>query len=452
VQPAPIGQDRLGADPIQQRSDLFFSVDRDSHGLNPRSGVAQQQNGPLGLGPQQVAGDIFESFTGRPAGPGFLGTNSLRFNQDLLGLGPNSGPMAGIDPNCRNCDNLLDFDLNSQNGYVGGVPSSQVQRNIDPFITAPGDDFNPGAGVRRNYGTRGDIYGQNFDTYITLHRGSPELAPLGASSADLLVGNRLGQGPGLHIFADHALLGLQAGDDIDALALDRLGSPTLGTLTPGNHLRPRFLKNGVFDLDLDVFSGIDPFNGAGAADLALFSLDRDSPSLNLLGLSPADIFITDFDGTFALYASAESLGLNHFGDNIDGLDARPVPEPSCVLLLLGAFGAAVGSRRWRGTKPVRLGGIALAGRRTARERASAYQIRSGGDEPHGAAASSVPLRTSAPVSSRHLQRIVPQSQCFFNLASYRACPREERDIAGCPTRPSHWCARRSGRSAEAICL
>jgi hypothetical protein len=51
--------------------------------------------------------------------------------------------------------------------------------------------------------------------------------------------------------------------------------------------------------------GIDPFRGAGIADLALFSLAPGSPSLGIMDpflgrpLSGADVFVTDFDGTFA---------------------------------------------------------------------------------------------------------------------------------------------------------
>jgi hypothetical protein len=83
----------------------------------------------------------------------------------------------------------------------------------------------------------------------------------------------------------------------------------------------------------------------------LFSLAPGSPSLgifdNFLGrfLSPADVFITDFDGTFAMYATAESLGLNPATDNIDGLDSAPVPEPVGGLVLAAL--AVMGMRRRR---------------------------------------------------------------------------------------------------------
>jgi hypothetical protein len=95
--------------------------------------------------------------------------------------------------------------------------------------------------------------------------------------------------------------------------------------------------------------GIDPFRGAGIADLALFSLAPGSPSLGIMDpflgrpLSGADVFVTDFDGTFALYATAESMGLS-FADNVDGLDVQATPEPSSLLLALLALLAFGGAR------------------------------------------------------------------------------------------------------------
>jgi len=86
-------------------------------------------------------------------------------------------------------------------------------------------------------------------------------------------------------------------------------------------------------------------NGPGAEagiDYALFSLSHGSASLNNLGLSEADIFFTDFSGSFALYASAADLGLAggpglQPGDNVDALEI--VPEP--VTLFLFGFGGLV---------------------------------------------------------------------------------------------------------------
>ncbi len=96
-------------------------------------------------------------------------------------------------------------------------------------------------------------------------------------------------------------------------------------------------------------AGIDIFAGM-RADTVLFSLARGSNSLSIMdvalgrNLSPADIFISDFDGSFRLYASAESLGLL-VADNIDGLDA--VPEPAGMGLLVAALAALLAGRSQR---------------------------------------------------------------------------------------------------------
>ncbi|NQU75703.1 MAG: PEP-CTERM sorting domain-containing protein [Planctomycetes bacterium] len=60
-------------------------------------------------------------------------------------------------------------------------------------------------------------------------------------------------------------------------------------------------------------------------DYALFSLSPGSPSLMQYGLSPSDIFFTDFSGCFWLYALGSDLGLlsdpgANLGDNVDALE------------------------------------------------------------------------------------------------------------------------------------
>ena len=68
-------------------------------------------------------------------------------------------------------------------------------------------------------------------------------------------------------------------------------------------------------------------------------------------LSPSDVFITDFDGTFSLYATSESLGLLPT-DVIQGLDV--VPEPSSILLLgIGAASLAYACANGSGSRQCR---------------------------------------------------------------------------------------------------
>jgi hypothetical protein len=88
-------------------------------------------------------------------------------------------------------------------------------------------------------------------------------------------------------------------------------------------------------LDRGVLGG--PATGGPGAqptiDYALFSLAPGSLSLAQWQLDAADVFFTDFQGNFWLYAPAGSLGLRslpggesgHGGDNVDALERRACP-------------------------------------------------------------------------------------------------------------------------------
>jgi hypothetical protein len=129
-----------------------------------------------------------------------------------------------------------------------------------------------------------------------------------------------GAPPGTYgIYADGIVdMGLQQGDDLDALALSDIGSD--GSLWP----------NGILDPGLDE---------------ALFSLAVNSPSLGLY--APGDIFYTDFDGSFELWLSHSAIGLLAT-DELNALDIIPsehkdgdglIPEPATVAMMaLGALG------------------------------------------------------------------------------------------------------------------
>lgn len=149
--------------------------------------------------------------------------------------------------------------------------------------------------------------------FFSLDAASPSVGV--ASTSDILVS------PGADIFAAYASgvvdIGLQANDVLDALALSDVGSAG----------RP----NGLLDI---------------GADEALFSLQANSPTLGALGLSPGDVFYTDFTGKFSLYASATDLGLE-FDDELNALDIKPVPEPTAILglLALGTLGAGSALKR-----------------------------------------------------------------------------------------------------------
>jgi hypothetical protein len=347
---------------------LLFSVDPNSQGV-AGSGVAAQ----AALGKQSA--QMYIAMNGNFIDTGHLGeTNTLKYSGDLLGLGPDAGPGASAVGR-GHVDQLGDFVLESQRGYYtapgsapnpAAVPMSSVQRNIDPTITSesskplntgngvtlPAETFasaagpasdTPPAGIPSN----GDNYGQSFDTYFTLGKNSPSLGA--NNSADIFVNKAAtGANPttGFKLFADNTQMGLDDDDVIDALTLSR---PALGSNTALDVGDPDpSTASGFDDNFFGNFGGVDPFNG-GTSDYDLFTLARGSPDLSIFDpvigrdLSAADVFVSDFDDTFALYATAESLGLNPTTDEITGLKPLPyadVPEPAMLSLLgLSAFAA-----------------------------------------------------------------------------------------------------------------
>lgn len=178
-------------------------------------------------------------------------------------------------------------------------------------------------------------------------------------------------------------LGLQSGffgDDIDALeldstptpytyfAIDRLsasngfGTGTLASellVSAGNGAFSRYASSAMLGLNpLDAIDGLvlrDQALNAVAdpgIDRALFSIDPFSPdSFTSTGLdylpcvpghmSPADVCMSDFTGSFSLWASAIDMGLRP-DDNLDALDT--VPEPGTGYLLAAAAAALLTSR------------------------------------------------------------------------------------------------------------
>jgi len=182
------------------------------------------------------------------------------------------------------------------------------------------------------------------DVYITL-TGSPDL----------------GRTPGTNsLYLDESQLALQGDDNLDGLNAELLSEQSAHIYFSLNDSRSSTLAAGGF-------SGADVFVNAGGAsslfaaaatmglglpddidamimfdtgslegeldtgDVILFSLAPASPSLAAGGFSAADVFHSPFDGTFSLYATAESLGLM-FEDDIDALDI--IPEPATLALLL----------------------------------------------------------------------------------------------------------------------
>lgn len=197
-----------------------------------------------------------------------------------------------------------------------GAPGSDVFSQAAPGVEeAHGDVFKslpPNNSNQQfiNEGTLGlipgffgdDLNALELDTSAApfIYFSVDSLSVNGINSADILISNGTGS---FGIFADLSdpnLVGLDPGDDLDALALLDLG--TQGVLDPG-------------------------------IDLALFSISTFSPTAIGFGgtFSPADILFTDFTGGFSIWAPAAEIGLRA-DDELNALDTK-IPVPSAILLV-----------------------------------------------------------------------------------------------------------------------
>ena len=158
------------------------------------------------------------------------------------------------------------------------------------------------------------------NAFFSLDPWSPTITGSGGAldACDILVSRDASRS--FFVFADGVTdIDLLAEDDLDALILSDIVTP------------------GELDLGLDE---------------ALFSLAPGSASVALLGISPGDVFYTDFNRAFnpflhwklggSMYATAESLGLL-VTDNLNALDIS-VPEPA-TLSLLAVCGLGLLKRR-----------------------------------------------------------------------------------------------------------
>jgi hypothetical protein len=174
---------------------------------------------------------------------------------------------------------------------------------------------------------------------------------------------------------DEEQLGLTPGffgDDLDGLELDTNPPPvyfSLDALSASNGFGAGSLANDIFlnslgnivcegesQIGLDPGDDLDALVFDAATNTALFSLSTFSPSTFTASgtpyrpgvkgfLSPADILITRCTGSFSLWAAAADLGLRP-DDNVDALDT--VPEPATIgLMALGLIGLVVSRYRFR---------------------------------------------------------------------------------------------------------
>jgi hypothetical protein len=190
---------------------IFFSVDRAATGL-------------------LVGGDVFsEALAGQAAGDIFVsgggGSNTLVFNQDILGLLPATAPgtltLAPID-------NLDALDLA---GPVGpGVGAYSLLAGNSFGFSGADILFSPGgvptvmvSAADLGLTFTDDIDALHFDTLtgdclFSLVPDSPSLAVLAAGPGDVLVSPGCGAGPAPIVLFAGITLGLALGDNLDALA------------------------------------------------------------------------------------------------------------------------------------------------------------------------------------------------------------------------------------------
>jgi hypothetical protein len=192
---------------------IFFSVDRAAAGL------------PL-------AGDVFtEAAAGQAAGDVFVsgggGTNTLVFNQDILGLLPATPPGT---PASGAIDNLDALDLAGAVGPGVGIYSLLAGNSFG--FSGADILFTPTAGgpptilvtaLALGLSVADDIDALHLDTLtgdclFSLVPSSPSLTALAAGPGDILVAPGCGGGPAPSVLFAAITLGLAPVDNLDGLA------------------------------------------------------------------------------------------------------------------------------------------------------------------------------------------------------------------------------------------
>jgi hypothetical protein len=240
-----------GSDIVTGNDIIYFSVDRNSLGVQGPA-YPYDVTGQAALG--QQAGDIFVTMNQNLVQSAPQGTNYFDINQHELGLVPSG---------------------------LGGFPDQQYSGAIDNLDAYSMEEF--------DYNSDGV---PDVPVYFSLASGSPTLAALGASGADILVWDPATGSISVKYSA--AALGLNPDDDIDALALN------VGNVGTG----------------------------------AYFSLAN---------RQPADVFYSSLAGTNTVAYAAGQLGLVD-SDNVDALETNAVPEP-VTLSLFGFIGLALLRRK-----------------------------------------------------------------------------------------------------------
>jgi len=291
---------------FDNRVSLDFSVDRVSAGL-PGTAV----NAEFGF--FQQPGDIYRTTLSFPSASMFVGT--LPAGVGYVGPLPHVGVGGG---------NTLVLDESALTLTPGIGPGGLLPAGVPAPPIFPGTHDNVDSFEWNAFDVTGDMLN---DRWMYFSMNPDQALAVGTSAADIYDVAHLGGVTPPVTFAVSGTMGLDivAGlnsDDVDALVLwdqGQLGGPAWNG--PG---------------------------GQAQTDYALFSLGPGSISLAQWGLSAADVFFTDFNGSFALYASALDLGLVgipgfDLGDNVDALDVVPIPGA----VLLGMLGLSVAGIKLR---------------------------------------------------------------------------------------------------------
>jgi hypothetical protein len=275
----------LGA-PIRLR----FSVDRVTRGV---AGTAVDAQAIL----DQQPGDIFMStdyfrtpgsFVPTPPGP--------------IGY---AGPLPAWQPGPNPMSNTLIYDESMFGLVCAGA-------TVPPGIPAP----------RIVHGSHDNV--DSFDRHILD-----------------LDGNQLPDGwIYFTIYPDGAAMSWTSAADIFDVAPNQAGTGPLPYATATSMGLDRYVPDSIDALVVYDFGakGGPAWGGPGGEpghDYALFSLAPGSGALMMYGLNAADVFLTDFQGNFYLYADATEIGLLPFPggepleevDNVDSLDAVFAPCP-----------------------------------------------------------------------------------------------------------------------------
>ncbi|MGB1108753.1 MAG: hypothetical protein ACPG4N_00260 [Gammaproteobacteria bacterium] len=272
--------------------------------------------------------------------------NAVVFSVDSVSVGGGGTAVqtdAGSDPQLQNNlyfnDHASSGNTRQVNGGDIGVLTSQ---NI--VSASRGTDILNGAtqlGFSVSTGTVGMVGTAVNDEVLA-----------GGAAADLFVIEKSAGSP--YKVLDALDIGLASGDNLDAIDVFDPIEPqltvfstelyftvdsTAGATSTGNIYLSDLAGNvtlfkSASTLGLTSGDVIDALVLDASNDLAMFSLAAGSSSLG--GSSAADIFMTDFSGSFWTEITHADLGLLST-DDVDALETNAIPEPNGMTLLLGGL-------------------------------------------------------------------------------------------------------------------